>query len=170
MGANYERYYFLTWTRRQTEDRFDFYGKLKARVPEGTGIYGCQYGHPSETGVVNYHALIVLPFVPEGERCGCGIIWGNWPASEFLRERLALVGEVRKSDTGEDEELRDAARMHIRVPKRRNDGGYKDLRDFLENAQLYIESDENKLLFGDRIDPNGVEVGVGSGSGNPYHG
>jgi hypothetical protein len=65
MDARYERYYFVTWSESRIVDYNDFYKQLKALLPSETEVYGVRECHVdfSETGAVQYHALLVFPFV-----------------------------------------------------------------------------------------------------------
>jgi hypothetical protein len=158
MDALYEQFYFVTWVQSRIVDENLFYKKLKAIVPSRTKVYGGQKPcvDPSEPRKVCYHAVIALPFVPRRERYTTK--WGHWPAWAELKDRLVMVIRQKNPETGEYKCVRDTERINIQVPSRWR-SGYEDLPKFFENVQAYIEKDDNKLLFGNRIDPRELQVG-----------
>ena len=176
----YEQFYFVTLTKSRIVDHNDFYEQLKALVPPGTTVYGGQVSLEvglCETGVVHYHVFLGFPFVHPRDRGRSGS--RKWFTETSVRESLLEVFGERKEDLDpekEDEECSDdddddpaekAAekaeaevryRAHVIVsgPLRGCRGEYRELSKFFENAQACVEKDDNKLLFGDRIDPGTV--------------
>jgi hypothetical protein len=167
MDVSYEQYYYVTWSQSGIVDHNQFYEQLKAILPPRTKVYGGQLAclHLGGDGVVNYRALIVLPYVTRGERKDS---WGNWPDhNDFLREKLTMVIRRKNRETGEDEDVRDTEYILFEVPRRKRvsvagmntvDVGYEDLSEFLGKVQARIKKDGLEKVFGKRIDPEMVSV------------
>jgi hypothetical protein len=165
MDASYERNYFVTLWGSSVVDHKDFYEQLKALVPEGTKIYGCQVeflalDNPSETGVVNYQVLLGFPFVPRPYRRRESA--RKWVNLTSVRESLYEAFGEPEGDPEDEEcsdsddiveqcekEVRYRVGISVSVPR-----AGQELKKFVDNVQAFIEKDDNKLLFGDRIDTN----------------
>jgi hypothetical protein len=121
MDASYEQFYFVTWSESRIVDHNLFYKKLTAILPSRTKVYGGQETctGSSETGLVCYHALIALCFVPRQQRSGN---WGQWPAWASLKKKLGMVVRRKDLGTGENECVRDTERINIYVPSRGGEG------------------------------------------------
>ena len=163
MSAQYEQFYFVTWAQSQIVKCNQFREKLKAVVPEGTQFYGGQQVpcvdpnvDPCEAKLVNYNVLLVFPFLKRSERQSEEA--RKWVCSSNVKRSLMMIIQQKNPETGVEEDVRDTEHIFVSVPRRESHGIYRNLPGFFENAQAYIEVNAGKLLFGDRMDLQKVEV------------
>jgi len=153
------RYYFVRWAQSCIVDHNQFYEQLKALLPPGTEVYGGQERHigPSDTGVVDYHAVLGLPFISLRERFE---VWSERQREEYRKWEYpthdVVVGNLTMILTGKDEEVTRTDDITVQCPERIGIEGWRDLPCFFGVAQQYIEKCCMDSRFGDRIDPQRV--------------
>jgi hypothetical protein len=184
MEARYEQIYLVTLTKSHIVDHNKFYEQLKALVLPGTQVYGGQVPVLDPlvgTGVVDYEVVLAFPCVRQSERGRQEI--RKWVSSMSVRESLLeAFGEGTKDpdpnlkegeECGDEPQCADgieevdvekevneveitySCNVSVNRPPRCTESRrYKDLPDWFEDVQAYVEAGSvpNKL-FGDRIDP-----------------
>jgi hypothetical protein len=161
MDAQYERYYFVSWSNSRIVDYNAFYKQLKALLPSETEVYGVRECHvdPSETEVVQYHVLLAFPFVRLRERRRKEI--RKWVSPTSVAQNLVMVVQQKNLVTEQCEEVSDTVYISIQCPRRQlgsmsAECEYEDLPKWFEQCQSYIEKDGPIRVFGHRIDPQRV--------------
>lgn len=159
MDASYERYYFVSWSNSRIVDYNAFYKQLKALLPSETEVYGVRESHvdSSETGVVQYHALLAFPFVRPRERRRQFI--RKWVNPTSVAQNLVMVVQQKNLVTEQYEEVTDTVYISIQCPRRQlgsMSAEYENLPKWFEQCQSYIGGGDPNRVFGDRIDPQKV--------------
>jgi len=146
LSTDSEQYYSVTWFRSRIAQVDLFYEKLKALMPEGTLVYGAQVEARIQDGSARYHAVVVFdqPMILAGV--------------ERTRKLFTMTLQLTDYETGEDVDVLDTEMIVYSSPKRRSqDGGYVDLKKWLNDVQDYIEEGGVEFVFGKRIRVEGVE-------------
>jgi hypothetical protein len=151
LSTDSEQYISVTWYGSRIVQVHWFYEKLKALVPEDTLVYGAQVDAQIQNGSARYHAVVVFdqPIV--------------WAGNDTTLKMFTMNFQLKDQKTGEVVDILDTDMIVYRSPKRRSqDGGYVDLKKWLNDAQDYIEEGGLEYVFGERIKVEGVEEDVSS--------
>jgi hypothetical protein len=149
LSTDSEQYISVTWFGSRIVQVHLFYEKLKALVPKGTLVYGAQVDARMEDGLARYHAVVVFdrPMI--------------WAGNDTTLKMFTMTFQLTDQKTGEDVDILDTDMITYRSPKRRSqDGGYVDLKKWLNDVQDYIEEGGVEFVFGERIRVEGVEEDV----------
>jgi hypothetical protein len=167
-------YYFVTWSRSTIVDCNVFYEQLKMRLPRGTSVYGGQerHGDFGETGVVDYHAVFVVPYIGLNEPWREEYLAWCYPTTTVVVENLRMIVQSKNSEVGQNGDVLHVDDICVQVPERYHWGPdlpsldklgqYRDLSTFSVVTEKYIEQSCGDFLFGHRIDAKEVRVKLGN--------
>jgi len=145
LSTDSEQYYSVTWFRSRISQVDLFYKKLKALVPD-TLVYGAQIEASILDGSARYHAVVAFdqPMIRADD--------------DRTRKMFTMTLQLTDTATGEDVDVLDTDKIVYSSPKKRSqDGGYVDLKKWLNDVQDYVEEAGSGFMFGERIKIEGVQ-------------